>query len=86
MPISWLENEIPNNGVDDNGNGFIDENLGWVATRDVWSGPEIADGIDNFIFIDGEAGSPTIDSAMVIKAQDDPYNRYFLENGIILMI
>ena len=21
---------------------------------------------------------------MVIKAQDDPYNRYFLENGIIL--
>lgn len=85
LPISWLENEIPNNGVDDNGNGFIDENLDWGSySGDVWSGPEIADGIDNFIFIDGEAGSPTIDSAMVIKAQEDPYKRYFLDNGIVL--
>ncbi|MFL2989114.1 MAG: TonB-dependent receptor domain-containing protein [Candidatus Neomarinimicrobiota bacterium] len=85
LPISWLENEIPNNGIDDNGNGFIDEDLNWGNySGDVWEGPEIADGVDNFFFIDGENGSPTVDSAMILQAQGDPYNRYFLDNGIIL--
>ncbi|MDB9871383.1 carboxypeptidase-like regulatory domain-containing protein, partial [bacterium] len=81
LPISWLENEIPNNGIDDNGNGFIDEDLNWGNySGDVWEGPEIADGVDNFFFIDGENGSPTVDSAMILQAQGDPYNRYFLDN------
>ncbi len=31
MPVEWLEGEIDGNGIDDNGNGFIDENLGWVS-------------------------------------------------------
>ena len=85
LPISWLENEIPNNGIDDNGNGFIDEDLNWGNySGDVWEGPEIADGVDNYFFIDGESGSPTVDSAMILQAQEDPYGRYFLDNGIIL--
>ena len=32
MPIEWLEGEIDNNGIDDNGNGYVDDGeqvLGW---------------------------------------------------------
>ena len=85
MPVEWLENEIPDNGIDDNGNGFIDENLTWGSgTADNWTGPKIGDGIDNPFFIDAEPGSPTVDSAMVHEALQDPYGRYNLDNGIIL--
>ncbi len=43
-----VDNEIPNNGIDDNGNGFIDENLSWGdGSIDSWTGPSIGDGIDN---------------------------------------
>ena len=85
LPISWLENEIPNNGIDDNGNGIIDESLDWGSfSGDIWVGPELGDGIDNPVFPDGERGSPVIDSTMVLAAMEDPYNRYFLDNGIIL--
>ncbi len=85
MPVSWLNGEIENNGIDDNGNGFIDENLSWGSGDiDNWVGPVFADGIDNPIFFDAEPGSPKIDSAMVQQAQNDPYRRYFLGNGIVL--
>ena len=85
MPISWLDGEIDSNGVDDNGNGFIDENLSWGSGEvDNWTGPKIADGIDNIGPRDMEPGSPLIDSAMVEEALNDPYGRYFLNNGIVL--
>ena len=85
MPVEWLEGEIDDNGIDDNGNGFVDENLDWGSGDFTdWTGPKIGDGIDNRPFPDAEAGSPIIDSLMVAEALDDPYGRYFLENGIIL--
>ena len=85
MPVEWLDDEIPDNGIDDNGNGFIDENLSWGdGNIDNWTGPRIGDGIDNPIFTDAEAGSPVIDSAMVVAAMQDPYGRYFLDNGLVL--
>ena len=85
IPLEWLENEIPGNGIDDNGNGFTDEELGWGSgSVDDWTGPKFADGIDNRPFPDAETGSPLVDSAMVVEAMGDPYGRYFLANGIIL--
>ena len=58
MPVEWLDGEIEGNGIDDNNNGFIDENLSW-GTGDIsnWTGPKFGDGIDNPIFPDAEAGS-----------------------------
>ena len=85
MPIEWLNNEIDGNGVDDNGNGFIDENLSWgTGDFENWTGPRIGDGVDNRGPVDAEFGSPVIDSAMVLQAMNDPYGRYFLDNGIVL--
>ena len=69
--------EIPNNGIDDNGNGFIDENDSWVNLG-------YKDNIDGMFPFGTEAGSPTITQEMVDAAADDPYNRYELDNGIIL--
>ena len=85
MPVEWLTGEIDGNGKDDNGNGFIDENLSWGSgDLDNWTGPKIGDGVDNLIFTDAEAGSPIIDSAMVQVAMNDPYGRFILDNGIVL--
>jgi outer membrane receptor protein involved in Fe transport len=85
MPVEWLDNEIPDNGIDDNHNGFIDEELGWGSgSIDDWTGPKFGDGVDNPFFTDAEKGSPVVDSAMVAIALNDPYGRYFLENGVIL--
>ena len=61
MPIEWLNNEIPDNGIDDNGNGFTDESLDWgTGTADDWTGPKIGDGVDNPFFLDAEPGSPLV--------------------------
>jgi len=85
MPVEWLSGEIAGNGIDDNGNGFIDENLNWGSGNiDEWTGPMIADGVDNPIFPDAEVGSPVVDSSMIEIALNDPYGRYFLDNGMIL--
>lgn len=70
----WLVGEIPNNGKDDNNNGFIDEDSTWIGER-------IADGIDNWylqptLFLQGEDKSPVIDEAMVAAAAGDPFHRY----------
>ncbi len=69
--------EIANNGIDDNNNGFIDEN-------DSWAGLMYRDNIDGSFPVGTEEGSPTITEEMVAEASTDPYNRYELDNGIIL--
>lgn len=57
---SLMDGEIPFNGVDDNGNGWIDENPNWVGLR-------FGDGIDNRTPFpqDAETGSPLITSGML---------------------
>ncbi|MCH8327279.1 MAG: carboxypeptidase regulatory-like domain-containing protein, partial [Candidatus Marinimicrobia bacterium] len=68
--------EIPNNGIDDNGNGFIDETLDMV-------GLIYADGKDNFAN-DGEKGA-TITQEMIDQAATDPYGRYFVPGTNIVV-
>ena len=71
--------EIPGNGIDDNGNGFIDEHLGWEG----WA---FADGVDNnTIAIDGEPGSPIVTQEMIDAAAADPFNRYFVPGTDIVL-
>jgi outer membrane receptor protein involved in Fe transport len=77
MLTAIANGEIANNGIDDNDNGFIDEN-------DDWAGLMYSDNIDGMFPIGTEEGSPTITEAMVAEAAGDPYNRYYLDNGIIL--
>ncbi len=77
MLSELMKDEIPNNGIDDNGNGFIDENLDWV-------GLNYKDNIDELFTAGTEEGSPVITKDMVNRAASDPYNRYTLDNGTIL--
>ncbi len=77
MLIEISSGEIPDNGIDDNGNGFIDENLDWV---DLF----YRDNIDETFPAGTEVGSPFITQEMVDAAIDDQYNRYILDNGTIL--
>jgi len=77
MLTSISNGEIANNGIDDNDNGFIDEN-------EDWAGLMYSDNIDGMFPIGTELGSPTITQEMVDEATSDPYNRYYLDNGIVL--
>ncbi len=77
MLTNLQSGEIPDNGIDDNGNGFIDENDSWVDLM-------YKDNIDGTFIAGTEIGSPTITQEMVDEAASDPYNRYYLDNGIIL--
>ncbi|MCH7763604.1 MAG: TonB-dependent receptor [Candidatus Marinimicrobia bacterium] len=77
MLLELTAGEIPDNGIDDNGNGFIDENLSWV-------GLFYRDNIDEKFIAGTEAGSPVITQEMVDAAVNDSYNRYILDNGTIL--
>ena len=77
MLTNLQSGEIPDNGIDDNGNGFIDENDNWINLM-------YKDNIDGTFTAGTETGSPTITQEMVDEAASDPYNRYYLENGIIL--
>jgi len=77
MLIDILDGEIANNGIDDNGNGFIDENLDWA-------GLYYRDGIDEWFPMGTEEGSPVITQEMVDASANDSYNRYTLDNGTVL--
>ncbi len=64
---SWLLGELANNGIDDNGNGLIDENkthIPFVTQAGSNPGNAIHDGIDNDN--DGEIGSPRVTSNMLV--------------------
>lgn len=77
MLMDLMTGEIADNGIDDNGNGFTDENLDWT-------GLYYNDNIDELFTAGTEAGSPVITQEMVDAAADDPYNRYTLNNGTVL--
>ena len=77
VPEAFLAGENPDNGIDDNNNGLIDEN----ATHIAFSGGQAespgvgyADFIDNDG--DGEQGGPTITAEMIAAASGDTYLRW----------
>lgn len=77
MPEGFLVGEDPSNGIDDNGNGLIDENLTHVpfsGEQAQSAGVGYADYIDNDG--DGETGGPTVDATMVAEASGDAFNRW----------
>lgn len=80
-----LVGEIPDNGIDDNQNGLVDEDQ-----EDV--GLKFADGIDNnesnlsdIGIYHGDAGGPVVTQEMIAAAASDQWKRYTVPNtGIIL--
>lgn len=82
--------EIPKNGIDDNGNGFIDEDLSMFIDDNndgIWDDGEyglmFADGIKNRRPIGIEDGNPYVSQEMVDLAADETYNRLCVEAGNI---
>ncbi len=73
IPMSFLEGEDPANGIDDNGNGLIDENQTHVPFEDQ-VGVGYADYIDNDS--DGEQGGPVVTQEMIAAAAGDVWNRW----------
>lgn len=76
---AMLEGENPTNGIDDNGNGLIDENESHVpfsggAGQIEQRGVGYADYIDNDG--DGEEGSPVITADMISAASGDVWRRW----------
>ena len=82
--------EIPKNGIDDNGNGFIDEDMSMYTDTNgngVWDSDEygfmFADGIKNRRPIGVESGNPFITQDMVDMATDEQYNRLCVDGDNI---
>ncbi len=74
VPEEFLVGENPTNGIDDNGNGLIDENtthVPFVGGQAENVGVGYADYIDNDS--DGEAGSPLVTSDMIAAASADAF-------------
>ena len=77
-------NFIDNGGNPGEGNSplFTEDMLGYFDdANESWIGKTFGDNIASF---SSETGSPIITEDMVAEAQSDPFNRYFLDNGIIL--
>ena len=68
-----LAGEIPDNGIDDNGNGLIDENMTYVAFG-TQKGTTFANGLDDNN--NGEVGSPVVTQAMIDAASTDRWLRW----------
>ncbi|MCY4232785.1 MAG: hypothetical protein OXE59_03440 [Bacteroidetes bacterium] len=73
VPESFLVGELPANGIDDNGNGLIDESSVHVPFGSQ-TGVGFADYIDNDD--DGEQGAPRVTQEMVTTAASDPWLRW----------
>ncbi|MDI6779654.1 MAG: hypothetical protein QME25_05615 [Bacteroidota bacterium] len=73
ITASMLVGEIPDNLIDDNGNGLIDENQTHIPFG-YQVGVTFADGIDDNN--NAEAGSPTITNDMVSLVQSDQWKRW----------
>lgn len=82
MILQLMPGEIPGNGIDDNGNGFIDENESWSNN----GGIAYADGIYNWSFVLGvEENSPQITQEMIDAASSDPFNRYWVPGTDVVL-
>lgn len=68
-----LVGEIPANGIDDNGNGLIDEDTTFIAFG-TQKAVTFADGIDNNN--NGEIGSPVVTAQMIADAAPDKWHRW----------
>jgi hypothetical protein len=68
-----LVGEIPDNGIDDNGNGLIDENETYVAFG-TQVGTTFANGLDDNN--NGEIGSPVVTQDMINAAANDKWHRW----------
>lgn len=73
VPEAFIVGEDPRNGIDDNLNGLIDENLTHVPFE-TEPGVGYADYIDNDE--DGETGSPVVTAAMIATAAGNQWNRW----------
>ena len=65
--------EISGDGIDNNGNGLIDEDSTYIAFG-TQKAATFADGIDNNG--DGEAGSPVVTQQMINQAASDKWHRW----------
>jgi hypothetical protein len=68
-----LQGEIPDNGIDDNGNGLIDENETHVPFG-TQKGTTYANGLDDNN--NGEAGSPVVTQDMINASANDKWHRW----------
>ncbi|MDP4195240.1 MAG: hypothetical protein Q8940_09340, partial [Bacteroidota bacterium] len=73
VTADMLVGEIPDDGIDNNGNGLIDENQTHIAFG-TQKGFGYADGIDNNG--NGEQGSPLVTQEMVNQASGDKWKRW----------
>ncbi len=73
MTEAFIDGEQPANGVDDNGNGLIDETLAHVPFGEQ-EGVGYADYLDNDR--DGERDAPVVTAAMVAAASSDLWRRW----------
>ncbi len=73
VPEAWLTGEVPDNLIDDNGNGLVDEAQTHIAFQDQ-TGVNYADGLDQDN--DAEENSPVVTQAMIDKASTDTYGRW----------
>ncbi|MEM6335599.1 MAG: hypothetical protein AAF752_03475 [Bacteroidota bacterium] len=77
VPVEFLNGEDPANGIDDNANGLIDENLTYTpfsGEQAQSTGVGYADGIDNDD--DGERGGPTVTAEMIAQSSGDSFGRW----------
>jgi len=90
VTADMLVGEIPDNGIDDNGNGLIDENQTDIAFG-TQVGTTFANGLDDNN--NGEVGSPVVTQDMIDAAAPDKWHRWppnpeldTLQNGQIWLI
>ena len=73
VTADMLVDEIPDNGIDDNGNGLIDENQTDIAFG-TQVGTTFANGLDDNN--NGEVGSPVVTQQMIDDAAPDKWHRW----------
>ena len=83
VTADMLVGEIPDNGIDDNGNGLIDENQTDIAFG-TQLGTTFANGLDDNN--NGEVGSPVVTQQMIDDAAPDKWHRWppFPEQDTVL--
>ncbi|MCA0446405.1 MAG: hypothetical protein LCH54_09265 [Bacteroidetes bacterium] len=74
ITLEMLVDEDPADGIDNNGNGLIDENAKYLKDQYNLTGNGFADGIDNNN--NGEVGNPVVTQAMIDDASLDKWKRW----------